>query len=236
MPEVPAMPRKTARQLTPTERAKWVISLYIKAGADPKKIPSIAKRASLTVADATKLLKRKSSQQQIHAQLEHVRMERFRQQVLKEAARLGEKAQQEALSRKVDHVQQMKIEQPTLEHELMRLAVGLDPDRHPIAKRQAIESAFVILGVMQSGTAKRIMPLPSDLPGLLRPSVYASVFDRSEPKTTSEQEQRSQELQNLKNSAADLYPQPEAPPVLPEPLPTPSDKTKSSRIINIEVE
>lgn len=234
------MPGKSARRQITPERANWVIGLFVKAKANPKKISWIAKKAFLPVEDVKKILNRKASKREIAEKLklaqtvvsnEQAHLKQF--PIVVESAKM---AMQQELSKTISTIQRMSIEQAVLEHELMRLAVGLDPDRHPDAKRKAIESAFVVLGVMQSGASKRIIPMSADVPGFQRPSVYASVFDRPMEQLAQGLSEALPEPLNAKKDAVPLYPQADPAPPPPEIESPPPDDVKASRIISVEVE
>lgn len=128
---------------------------------------------------------------------EAARFEQFRQKVLTEAIQAAEAVHQENLSKTVSIVHRMCIDKEVLEHELMRLAVGLDPDRHPEQKRLAIESAFIIKGVLESKGLNKVITIDQQ-PTASGVGIYQSVFNRSTP---------AELPPTPPPTAADLYPQ-----------------------------
>jgi hypothetical protein len=139
-----------AQYLTVKEREKYFISLYVKEGAVEEKIPYAERRASLKPGTGQKILRRKKVQKEIKARMEPVRLEQMRQQMVGDAAAVAHEALQNDLTKKVAGICQQKIDvDEVLDHELMRLAVGLDPHKHPRAKLKAIVAAYVVSGTVE---------------------------------------------------------------------------------------
>jgi len=186
---MPRAAQKRKPKLTKKER--YFVNLFLKLGADESRIEECAKRSEITIAAAHKLLKQKAVQKDIAEWKDIIRLEQERQQLVGPAvaqvtATLSQKAE-EAIAKKEAAEQELKavigiplmtIKEELLEHEIMRLAVGLDPDRHPEEKRKAIESAYVIKGLMDSGRYKRRIAASDDPSVRTTASIYHSIFNR----------------------------------------------------------
>lgn len=237
------MPRKKAHQLTPVERAKWVISLYVKAGAVPETIPAIAKRASLTVADTTRLLKRKTSQQEIKRRMEPIIAEQTRQKTISEVLPVAANVMQETLSKRVAEMRAngLRLSDEVLEHRLMEIILGLDPVAFPDQLLNALKAGWIINGRMESGNTRLIIPKEGmGEQGDAR--TYTALFNRlalnPAPASPGAQPAASSEV-------FDLIPQPKQPeasknttlPPPGEPIDAiPVETKQNSRVITVEVE
>ena len=223
--------RVKAQNLTAKEKEKYFISLYVKLGAVEEKISYAERRASLKPGTGHRILQRKKVQEEIQARMEPVRLERMRQQLLGDAAAVAHEALQNDLTKKVAGICQQKIEVEVLDHELMRMVVGLDWDKHPKVKLEAIIAAYVVNGTLESGNTRRIIPPESANAG--QPGMYMSLF------------------QQLSLDAppgpppAPLFPEPEEPPVPGDtPLPPPGEAIDESaakppsnaNILHVEIE
>ena len=51
-----------------------------------------------------------------------------------------------------------KVDEEVLEHELMRLVVELNQDKHPAMKLEAIKAAYVVNGTLESKGTRRLSP------------------------------------------------------------------------------
>jgi glycerol-3-phosphate cytidylyltransferase-like family protein len=241
MPGAPAVPKKKAHQLTPVERVKWVISLYVKAGAVPEKIPAIAKRASLTVADATRLLKRKTSQQEIKRRMEPILAEQARQKTISEVMPVAKAAMQDELAKTVITVQRLKIQPEILDHRLMEMVLGLDMQRFPNELLNAIKAAYIVNGTMESGNTRLIIPKEGSGASEGQ-GTYTSLFNRlalnPAPAKAGAQPEASSEIFDLTPRPK----QPEAPQSTPLPPPgesidaNPPETKQNSRVITVQVE
>lgn len=108
--------------------------------------------------------------------MEPVRLEQMRQQLLGDAAEVAHEALQNDLTKKVAGICQHKIEVEVLDQELMRMVVGLDQDKHPKAKLEAILTGYVVIGTLKSGNTRRIIPPESANAG--QPGMYMSLFQQ----------------------------------------------------------
>jgi hypothetical protein len=97
-----------------------------------------------------------------------------------------------------------KVEEEVLEHELMRLVVGLDQDKHPKAKLEAIIAAYVVNGKLESGNTRLVIPAEG-MGSEAGPGMYTSLFNRlalnAAPGEANAQPAVSYEVR-------DLYPKP----------------------------
>jgi len=69
-----------------------------------------------------------------------------------------------------------KVEGEVLEHELMRLVVGLNQNQFPKEKLEAIKAAYVAIGTLESGSTRRVIP-PENNSGATE-NGYMSIFER----------------------------------------------------------
>lgn len=169
--------RVKAQYLNVKEREKYFISLYVKAGATEEKIPYAERRASLKPDTGHRILQRKKVQEEIQACMEPVRLEQMRQQHLGDAAAVAHEALQNDLTKKVAGICQQKVDVEVLDHELMRMVVGLDQDKHPKAKLEAIIAGYVVIGTLETNSARRVIP-PNNANSHASPGIYESLFTR----------------------------------------------------------
>ena len=106
--------------------------------------------------------------------MEPVRLGQMRQQLLGDAAAVAHEALQNDLTKKVAGICRQKIDVEVLDHELMRMVVGLDQDKHPKAKLAAIIAAYVVNGTLESNSTRRLSPPDNEA----SPGIYMSLFDR----------------------------------------------------------
>jgi hypothetical protein len=237
------MPGKSARRQITPERANWVIGLFVKAKANPKKISSIAKKAFLPVEDVKKILNRKTSKREIAEKLklaktvvsnEQAHLKQF--PIVVESAKM---AMQQELSKTVKNALRQKIQLDILEHELMMGVMGLDWQRFPEAKLNIIKACYVVNGSMKSGRDEMIIPKDGS-GGNDGPGTYTALFNRlalnPRPEQPGAQAAPSGEI-------FDLIPgeKPQETPVGPLPPPgesigEPELPKGNSRIISVEVE
>ena len=133
-----------------------------------------------------------------------------------------------------------KVEEEVLEHELMRIMVGLDPLIHPKEKREAIETAYVIKGLLQvCGTQRISVP---DNPSTAGPGLYTSLFERL--RRTAADAHPDAPAAPQQRRVYELFPKPQAKVVPPDtPLPsagesideTPPDAESDSRVKTIDL-
>jgi hypothetical protein len=81
--------------------------------------------------------------------MEPVRLEQMRQCVLGEAVAQAKAAMQEALAETAASIKQMNITTEVLEGQLMQIVVGLDWDKYPKVKLEAIKAALVVNGMLE---------------------------------------------------------------------------------------
>jgi hypothetical protein len=227
-----------AQYLTVKEREKYFISLYVKAGAVEEKIPYAERRASLKPGTGHRILQRKKVQEEIKARTEPVRLAQMRQQLLGDAAAVAHEALQNVLTKKVAGICQQKIEVEVLDHELMRMVVGLDQNKHPKAKLEAIIAAYVVHGTLESGNTRRVIP-PENRSYDSSPGMYRSLFQRLALKPAPETVKLPSE------EVADLYPVPKPPEPshASDPLPPVGEsideleppKDNNPRVITVEI-
>jgi hypothetical protein len=98
----------------------------------------------------------------------------LRQQLLGDAAAVAHEALQNDLTKKVAGICRQKIDVEVLDHELMRMVVGLDQDKHPKAKLAAIIAAYVVNGTLESNSTRRLSPPDNEASA----GIYTSLFDR----------------------------------------------------------
>lgn len=172
------MPRK----LPPGEEK--FLRLYVKEGAIDEKIPVVEKRLRLRKGTGAKLLKFKRVQNALRETTEPIRLEQERQEMVGKAvdevtAKLqAEKVELEARLAAATQMPAMVVAGNTdvIEQELMRL-VRLDPERHGRIKLASIQTAFVVAGLMEQGTTRRVVPAEMQTPGNTT-GIYQSLFDR----------------------------------------------------------
>lgn len=193
-----------AQYLTVQERENYFINLYVKEGAVEEKIPYAERRASLKPGTGQRILQRKKVQKEIKARMEPVRLEQMRQQMVGDAAAVAHEALQNALTKKVADICQQKIGVEVLDHELMRMVVGLDQNKHPKAKLKAIIAAYVVNGKLESGNRRLVIPAEGT-GSEAGAGMYTSLFNRlalnAAPREANARPQVSYEVR-------DLYPAP----------------------------
>lgn len=132
-----------------------------------------------------------------------------------------------------------KVEPEVLEHQLMELVVGLDQDKHPATKLEAIKAAYVINGTLESGSTRRVIPTENKTGAT--ENTYTSLFNRLRGNSSSPslEEPREPDLK-----VYDLYPCHEADspegtlPPSGESIDDPPNPPKSltqPRVITVEV-
>jgi hypothetical protein len=152
---MPRSRRVKAQNLTAKRKEKYFVGLYVKAGAVEQKIASCERRAFLKPGTGHRILKRKKVLEEIKVRMEPVRLEQMRQQLMGDAvAQVTAKLQadKDRIERELDMlmaVPNMKVDGELLEGALMRLVVGLDWERHPKIKLEAIKAAFVVNGTLE---------------------------------------------------------------------------------------
>jgi hypothetical protein len=173
--------RRKAQNLTLKEKEKYFVSLYVKEGAIDEKIRYAERRASLKPGTGQGILQRKKVQEEIKARMEPVRFEQIRQQLLGDAAAVGHEALQNDLTEKVQGICQQKIDVEVLDHELMRMVVGLDFNIFPKEKLNAIMAAYVVIGKLEGKGMRCVIP-PGNDTGATK-NFYTSIFDRQNNST-----------------------------------------------------
>ena len=98
----------------------------------------------------------------------------MRQQLLGDAAAVAHEVLQNDLTKKVAGICRQKINVEVLDHELMRMVVGLDQDKHPKAKLAAIIAAYVVNGTLESNSTRRLSPPDNEASD----DIYSSLFER----------------------------------------------------------
>ncbi len=163
---------------------------YVELGATDDQIRAAEKKARLRAGTGKRLLKRKAVQESLDERTKIVMAERERQQMVGAVvAQVTEKLEAEnsrlrdelsAAKRDLTGVMavpRMRIDREVLDDRLMRLVVGLDVSRYPAVIHDAIKTAYVIEGLLEQGTTKRVVP--PDLNAVQGTTgIYASVFDR----------------------------------------------------------
>jgi hypothetical protein len=152
---MPRSRRIKSQNLSNKQKENYFIGVYIKEGAVDEKIPYAERRASLKPGIGRRILNRKDVQAKIKVAMEPVCLEQIRQQLVSAAvaqvtAKLRE--EKESLERELKAIKSLarvNFGTETLEHELMRLVVGLNQDKYPKLKLEAIKAAFVAGGFLQ---------------------------------------------------------------------------------------
>ena len=176
---MPSPARRKAVKTLSREEQRF-IERYVREGATEDKIAIAERMAYLKSGSGTRILGRIHVQEEIKRRMEPVRLEQMRQQMLSDAvsqvtANLQE--ERDKLRAEMDKllaVPQMKVDESVLEHELMRLVVGLDQNEHPQVKLAAIQAAFVVKGILESGRSKRVAPT-DDPDRAMGPGIYATM-------------------------------------------------------------
>jgi hypothetical protein len=227
-----------AQNLTAKEKEKYFISLYVKEGAVEEKIPYAERRASLKPGTGHRILQRKKVQEEIQARMEPVRLGQMRQQLLGDAAAVAHEALQNDLTKKVAGICQQKIEVEVLDHELMRMVVGLDMNLFPKELLDTIKAAYVVHGVLESANMRRVIP-PDNANAGAAPGSYRSLFTRMALAEST------QTAEIPEAPPAPLFPKREEPTVPADtPLPAPGESIDDPppppaahpRVITVEIE
>jgi hypothetical protein len=171
MPKLPAVEEK-------------VLRFYIKEGGVEEKIPVVAKRYRMTVPAVTRMLKLKRVQDALRTRMEPVRLEQMKQQMVADAVQQAvadlqaKKDEAERRLKEVLDVPLMPVQgnELVIEQELMRL-VRLCPEKYGAIKLASIKTAFVVAGLMEQGTTKRVIP-PEGKGEITGGGVYQNLFDR----------------------------------------------------------
>lgn len=172
------MPKKL-----PADEEK-LLRFFIKEGAADEKIPVVAKRFRMTVGVVTRKLGLKRVQEELRVRMEPVRLEQQRQQMLADdvakvtAQLIEDKEKAENALKAATQMPAMSVtgNELIIEQELMRL-VRLDPEKHGRIKLASIQTAFVVAGLMEQGTTRRVSP-PERNPEAAAAGVYTNLFDR----------------------------------------------------------
>lgn len=170
MPKLPAVEEK-------------ILRFYIKEGAVEEKVPVVAKRYRMTEPAVKKILKLKRVQEALRVRMEPVRLEQERQKLVADAvAQVTAKAEADKAEaeRKLNEVLNVPLipvqgNELRIDHELMRL-VQLCPEKYGAIKLAAIKTAYVVAGLMEQGTTKRV--IPADGKTEASGGVYQNLFDR----------------------------------------------------------
>lgn len=183
-------PAADRTKLTPEE--KYFIRLFVQNGALESSYAYIEKRGKWKAGACARMMELKRVQKALHERMEPIRLEKMRQEMLADAvakATLGQQTRitqlEEDAAKRQDELrgimavptEKLNLNSQTLEHELMRLVIGLDQNVHPETKLNAIKASYVVLGTIKAGNTERISPLE---PENRRdgPAVYRSLFDR----------------------------------------------------------
>ena len=212
------MPRKSAKQLTLKEKEKWFVSLYIEAGAVADKIPACEKRTHLKAGSGRKIIRRKAVQQQIKDRMESVHAAAKLQDAMRQAADIAEQRLQEKLAASV---QRKKIDLEVLDHELMMGVTGLDWNRFPKEKLDAIKAGYVVFGTLESGNTRRLIP-PEHLQQNDGQGTYTALFNRLALKTS----ESSVDVPTAEAEVFDLIPGVSHSAEMTGPLPPPGEATR----------
>lgn len=209
------MPRKAAADLSPKEKRKYFLSLYIKAGATEDKIEACTKRAHLRPSSAKKLLRQQKVQAQIRAALEPIRQQQLRQAVVTDAVESAVEIYHRQLTERVEQIKLHKLDQDVIYGRLMQMVVGLDMHRQPEVLHEVIKTAAMIDGAIQIGNTKRVIPAET---GQENPSafVYASIFNRAPSTPTLPPKPSETKPESPDDGISDLYP---PDPSKPSPIP-----------------
>jgi hypothetical protein len=225
VPGVPVVPKKRAKNLTQKEKEKWFVSLFInKFQADSANVAACEKRAHLKAGSGLKILKRKKVQEEIRLRMEATRQEQARAQQLSEAVAKAEERLQERLAKNVGEVQRKKIALEVLDHELMCGVEGLDWNRFPKEKLDAIKAAYIVYGTLESGNTRRLIP-PEHLQQNQGQGTYSSLFERLALKSPSGS---ALEAPSEQDGVYDLIPRPAAPVAVAEAFPAPGEPIQDS--------
>ena len=173
------MPTKT---LTADERR--FVTRYVDAGATEDKIRDCERSARLKAGTGQKMLKKAHVQAEISLKMEPIRREQEFQRVVGAAVsaamqRVQEMAAEQAAQLKLlTDLPLMDLDTKRIKHELMRLVVGLDQDKHPGVKLESIKAALVVDGILENGNIRRVTPNDPDK-GDMTGGMYGDIFDRA---------------------------------------------------------
>jgi hypothetical protein len=230
-----------AQNLTAKEKEKYFISLYVKEGATDEKIPDAERRASLKPGTGQTILKRKKVQKDIKSRMEPLRLEQIHQKLLGDASAVAHEALQNGLTNKVANICGHKIDvDEVLDHELMRMVVGLDQNKHPKAKLEAIITGYVVIGTLEGNSMRRVSPSET-INSQASSGIYTSLFARLAYQQTQTQEGSQQE----RDEAADLFSEPKQSQIVPDTPIQAADKSiddpptqtiNHPRVITVEIE
>lgn len=226
------MPSKTKIQTRPVkEKEKHFVNLYIRAGAIEEKIAYCEGRADLKPGHGKKILNRKTVQADIHARMEPVRLEQFRQKVLSEAAEAGKQQQQQELRDKVRAIK--KIDPELLENELMEGAIGLNWHQWPKEKLEVIKTAAIWASIFESGNTRRLQPAES---GQLESTsgIYTALFARL-GSGTPQQSEPAKSPENAQDDVFDLVPPSPQSIIPPAQVEEPAVSRSAAKVITVEV-
>lgn len=172
------MPKKL-----PADEERFV-RCYIKEGGVEEKLPEAEKRARLKKGAGAQLLKKKRVADEVRVRMEPVRLEQMKQQMLADAVEqvtADLKAKADAAEKTLKEVLDVPLipvmgNETRIDHELMRL-VQLCPEKYGGIKLAAIKTAYVVAGLMEQGTTRRVIPAEGkgEVPG---GGVYQNLFDR----------------------------------------------------------
>lgn len=163
---------------------------YVREGGEEEHIRAAEKRARLKMGTGARVLKLKRVQDAVKERMEPIRLEQQRQQLVGEAVVQATAQLQEERDRLQQAMEQivalpaMRVmgNEQVIEQELMKL-VRLCPEKFGRIKLAAIQTSFVVAGLMEQGTTRRVSP-PDSAKISDGKGVYASLFDRlrAEPK------------------------------------------------------
>lgn len=173
------MPKKL-----PADEERFV-RCYIKEGGVEEKLPEAEKRARLKKGAGAQLLKKKRVADAVRERMEPVRLEQMKQKMLADAVEqvtADLKAKADAAENKLAEVLNIpripvQGNELVIEEELMRL-VQLCPEKYGGIKLAAIKTAFVVAGLMEQGTTRRVAPAEGKNEGSAGGGVYQNLFDR----------------------------------------------------------
>lgn len=172
------MPKKL-----PAQEEKF-LRHYVKEGGVEEKIRDVERRLRLKMGTGARFLKLKRVQDVFKEMMEPIRLEQQRQALVGAAvaeatAKLeAEKAEAEKKLNEVLSIQLIPVQgnETRIDHELMRL-VQLDPEKYGGIKLAAIKTAYVVAGLMEQGTTRRVIPADGK-PETAGGGVYQNLFDR----------------------------------------------------------
>lgn len=184
---MPKSPRVVVKTLSRDEQR--FIGYWVKESANPERMSYCERRAGIKAGTGDRMLKRAHVADEIKRRMVPAALEQERQRLVSEAvaAVISElekrtaRAEADAKAAEAEvtalaEAPKMAVNTPQLEHELMRLAVHLDIERHPQVKLAAIQAAFVVSGVLENGNVRRVQPKePGD--ASFQNAIYGDLFD-----------------------------------------------------------